>query len=68
MDRPGYAYIMASRRNGTIYIGSTSDLIQRAWQHRNALVDGFTKRHGCKMLVGMKPMTRSTVLGCANCR
>jgi putative endonuclease len=34
MNRPGYVYIMASRRNGTVYIGSTSNLVQRAWQHR----------------------------------
>ena len=51
MDRPGYVYIMASRRNGTIHIGSSSNLIQRAYQHRNCLVDGFTKRYGCRMLV-----------------
>ena len=51
MDRPGYVYIMASRRNGTIYLGSTSNLVQRAWQHREAVADGFTRRYGCKMLV-----------------
>jgi putative endonuclease len=43
--------MMTNRRNGTVYIGSTSDLIQRAYQHRNGLVDGFTKRYGCRMLV-----------------
>ena len=42
---------MASRRNGTLYLGVTSDLAGRAYQHRNALVDGFTKDHGCTMLV-----------------
>lgn len=47
----GFVYIMASGRNGTIYIGSTADLMQRAWQHRNGLVDGFTREHGCKLLV-----------------
>ena len=47
----GFVYIMASGRNGTIYIGSTSDLVQRAWQHRNGLVKGFTRDHGCKLLV-----------------
>lgn len=51
MDRPGYVYIMASGRNGTVYIGSTSNLIQRTYQHRERLVDGFTKRYGCKILV-----------------
>jgi putative endonuclease len=44
-------YIMASRRNGTLYIGVTSDLIQRAWQHREGAVDGFTKKYDVKMLV-----------------
>ena len=42
---------MASKRNGTIYTGLTSDLPKRAWQHREGLVDGFTKRYGCKLLV-----------------
>ena len=42
---------MASRRIGTLYLGVTSDLPARAFQHRNRLVDGFTKEHGCTMLV-----------------
>ncbi len=44
-------YIMASGRNGTLYTGVTSDLPKRAWQHREALMDGFSKRYGCKLLV-----------------
>ena len=44
-------YIMASKRTGTLYTGVTSNLVQRAWQHREGLADGFTKRYGCKMLV-----------------
>ncbi len=44
-------YIMASKRNGTIYVGVTSDLPGRAWQHREGVADGFTKRYGCKLLV-----------------
>ena len=44
-------YIAASKRNGTLYTGVTSDLPQRVWQHREGLVDGFSKRHGCKLLV-----------------
>lgn len=51
MDDQAYVYIMASRRNGTIYIGSTNDLVRRAWDHRNGVVEGFTKRHDCKLLV-----------------
>lgn len=49
--KPGYVYIMASGRNGTLYLGVTSDLTKRAWEHRKGLVPGFTKQHGCKMLV-----------------
>lgn len=44
-------YIMASRRNGTMYIGVTSDLPRRIWQHREGVTEGFTKRYGCKLLV-----------------
>ncbi|VVT19438.1 Endonuclease [Sphingomonas sp. EC-HK361] len=51
MNKPGFAYIMASGRNGTVYIGVTSDLAARAYQHRNGLVEGFTKKYGCKYLV-----------------
>ncbi|MEZ0242072.1 MAG: GIY-YIG nuclease family protein [Sphingomonas sp.] len=51
MEKPGYVYIMANRRNGTVYIGSTSDLPARAHQHRNGLIEGFTKEHGCTLLV-----------------
>jgi putative endonuclease len=47
----GFVYIMASRRNGTIYIGVTSDLPQRIAQHREGLIEGFTKQYGCKLLV-----------------
>src|SRR3954454_8707725 len=49
--KAGYVYIMASVRNGTLYIGVTSDLVKRAWEHRNGLVAGFTRKHGCKLLV-----------------
>jgi putative endonuclease len=44
-------YIMASQPNGTFYIGVTSNLPQRVFQHREGLIPGFTKRHGCKTLV-----------------
>ena len=51
MEKRGYVYIMASRRNGTLYIGVTSDLAKRVWEHREGRIDGFTKRYGCKVLV-----------------
>ena len=47
----GWAYIMASKRNGTLYIGVTSDLFRRVGEHKQGDISGFTKRHGCKMLV-----------------
>ena len=46
-----YVYIMASRPNGTLYIGMTNDLVRRVYEHKEGLVDGFTKRHGVKTLV-----------------
>ena len=51
MEKQGYVYIMASKRNGTLYIGVTSDLPKRAYEHREGLVPGFTKKYGCKSLV-----------------
>jgi putative endonuclease len=47
----GFTYIVASARNGTIYTGVTSDLVKRAYQHRHGLIDGFSSKYGCKMLV-----------------
>jgi len=44
-------YIMASRRNGTLYVGVTADLPRRVFEHRTGAMAGFTKRYGCKALV-----------------
>lgn len=44
-------YIMANKRNGTLYVGVTSDLVQRVYQHRESLAPGFTSRYACKLLV-----------------
>ena len=44
-------YILANKPNGTLYIGVTSNLVQRVWQHKNDLVEGFTKRYGIHRLV-----------------
>ena len=50
-DRQPVVYIMASKRNGTLYTGVTSNLVQRVYQHREGSLPGFTTRYGCKMLV-----------------
>ena len=44
-------YILANKRNGTLYVGVTSDLIKRIWEHKNDLVDGFSKSYGVHQLV-----------------
>jgi len=44
-------YVLASKRNGTLYIGVTSDLRKRVWEHKNDLVEGFTKRYRIHRLV-----------------
>ena len=44
-------YIVANKRNAAIYTGVTSDLPKRTWEHREGVVEGFTKRYGCKLLV-----------------
>ncbi|MDP2152098.1 MAG: GIY-YIG nuclease family protein [Methylotenera sp.] len=44
-------YILASKRNGTLYVGVTSDLVKRVWQHKNDLVEGFTKKYKVHDLV-----------------
>ena len=47
----GWVYIVTNRPDGTLYIGVTSDLPRRAWQHREGLIEGFTKRYGLTRLV-----------------
>jgi len=46
-----YVYILASERNGTLYIGMTNNLPRRMWEHKEEFVQGFTKKYGVKMLV-----------------
>ncbi len=51
MQRQPAVYLLANDRNGTLYVGVTSNLVQRIWQHREHLADGFTKEHGVTRLV-----------------
>ena len=55
--RPNFqpaVYLMANHKGGTIYCGVTSDLPRRVWEHREGLIAGFTRRHGCKRLVWLE--------------
>ncbi len=49
--RSGSVYVMTNRKGGVLYTGVTSNLPQRVWQHRNGVVEGFTKKYRCKKLV-----------------
>jgi putative endonuclease len=51
MNKSFYVYILASAPNGTLYVGVTSDLVKRIWEHREGVVEGFTKKYGVKLLV-----------------
>jgi putative endonuclease len=51
MSRQPAVYILASKRNGTLYVGVTSNLVKRVWEHKNDAVEGFTKRYGLHLLV-----------------
>jgi putative endonuclease len=46
-----FVYILASKRNGTLYVGSTTNLVQRIWQHKNSVVPGFTATYRAHLLV-----------------
>lgn len=50
-ERLYYVYILASRRNGTLYIGVSNDIMRRTWEHKNDLIEGFTKKYGVHILV-----------------
>ncbi len=51
LDQRFYVYIMANKRNGTIYIGVTNNLMRRVYEHREGLIKGFTSRYGLKTIV-----------------
>jgi putative endonuclease len=51
MQKQPCVYILASQRNGTFYVGVTSDLVTRIWEHKNDVVEGFTKKFSVHLLV-----------------
>lgn len=55
MPNPYFVYILASQRNGTLYVGVTNDLSRRVMEHKDGLVPGFTAKHGVKMPVWYQP-------------
>ena len=55
MAKTPCVYVLASTRNGTLYVGVTNDLMRRVYEHREDLAEGFTKRYGVKMLVYFEP-------------
>ena len=55
MGKKPCVYILVIKRNGTLYIGVTSDLVKRVWEHKNDVVEGFTKKYGVHKLVWFEP-------------
>ena len=51
MNKQPAVYILANKKNGTLYVGVTSNLVKRIWEHKNNMVDGFTERYGIHLLV-----------------
>ena len=51
MDKNYYVYILASKRNGTLYTGITSNLVKRVWEHKEKVIEGFTKKYNVDKLV-----------------
>ncbi len=51
MDKQAAVYILANKRNGTLYVGVTSNLVKRVWEHKNNTIEGFTKRYNVHQLV-----------------
>ena len=56
--RGAFVYIMTNRANGTLYLGMTANLARRIWEHREGLVEGFTKRYGLKRVVYLEHFDR----------
>jgi len=55
-----YVYLMASQKNGTLYVGVTSDLVRRVWEHKHDVVEGFTKKYQVHRLVWFEASTDVT--------
>jgi putative endonuclease len=55
MPKSPCVYILASARNGTLYVGVTSDLVKRVWEHKNNVVESFTRKYGVHDLVWFEP-------------
>lgn len=51
MDKQSFVYILANKKNGTLYVGVTSNLFRRIYEHKNGVIDGFTKKYNVKILV-----------------
>ncbi|MCP4160632.1 MAG: GIY-YIG nuclease family protein [Deltaproteobacteria bacterium] len=51
MERQPIVYIVANKKNGTLYIGVTSNIVKRVWEHKNKVFEGFTKQHNVNILV-----------------
>ena len=60
---PYYVYILANRTKGTLYVGSTSDLVRRVWQHKQKLLEGFTARYSVSRLVYFEEFQEVTDMG-----
>jgi putative endonuclease len=56
MNKQFYVYILASKRNGTLYVGVTSNLVKRIFEHKIEQTPGFSKKYGTKMLVYFEPI------------
>ena len=54
MTKMAYVYMLANKRGGTLYVGVTSDIVRRVWEHKSGLAGGFSKRYGLNMLVWME--------------
>lgn len=64
MNKNYYIYILSNKRNGTLYIGVTNDLVRRVYEHRNDLIDGFTKKYGLHNLVYFEHSTDANAAIC----